>query len=104
MKCPACGFESPDGAEWCDLCKEPFRKKAPKPPPAPPAPAPVRTEADPKGDPVAALSGLAGLGDGERIPVLPGWVRAIAWGFLALWALLALVVFGFYFGKKGLGQ
>ncbi|MFH1724694.1 MAG: hypothetical protein ABII00_08735 [Elusimicrobiota bacterium] len=28
MKCPACGFETPDAQGWCDFCKEPFRKKA----------------------------------------------------------------------------
>ena len=27
MKCPACGFETPDTQAWCDFCKEPFRKK-----------------------------------------------------------------------------
>jgi hypothetical protein len=27
VKCPACGFESPDSAEWCDFCKEPLKKK-----------------------------------------------------------------------------
>src|SRR5262245_21735922 len=53
VKCPACGFDSPDAAQWCDFCKEPFAKKAakqaaPAPSPAPPpaslapAPPPVR--------------------------------------------------------------
>src|SRR5258705_162095 len=27
LKCPACGFDSPEGAAFCDMCKEPFKKK-----------------------------------------------------------------------------
>lgn len=27
MKCPACGMATPDAQDWCDFCKEPFRKK-----------------------------------------------------------------------------
>jgi hypothetical protein len=37
-KCPACAFDSPEGAAWCDFCKEPFLKKAK------PAPAPAKAE------------------------------------------------------------
>ena len=105
IKCPACGFDSPEGAEWCDFCKEPFRKKVRRPPPQPPAPVPQAAV-----PPEARLEGngslppdFAGFDSGERIPVPPRWVRAAAWGFLALWALLALLVFGFYLGKKALG-
>ena len=45
LKCPSCGFDSPEGAKWCDFCKEPFRRKE-APPPAPaaaPAPGPKLT-------------------------------------------------------------
>lgn len=27
VRCPACGFESVEGAQWCEFCKEPFVKK-----------------------------------------------------------------------------
>jgi putative endonuclease len=27
LKCPKCGFDSPDERSWCDLCGEPFRKE-----------------------------------------------------------------------------
>lgn len=30
IRCPACGFESPDNSKWCDFCKESFVRK-PKP-------------------------------------------------------------------------
>ncbi|MCX5788147.1 MAG: hypothetical protein NTX64_06515 [Elusimicrobia bacterium] len=104
MKCPACGFDSPEGAEWCDFCKEPFRKKkAPKPPPAPLPPAPAPAEAKPA-DSGSVPSEFTGFETGERIPIVPGWVRIAAWGFLALWALLPLLVFGLYLGRKALGR
>lgn len=34
MKCPACGFETPDEQAWCDFCKEPLRKRKPAAPEA----------------------------------------------------------------------
>ena len=91
MKCPACGFDSPEGAQWCDFCKEPFFKKAPKPTPARPTSGGV------------IPSEFAALDAGERIPIIPKWVRLVSWGFLALWALVGLIVFGFYIAKKGFG-
>ena len=108
MKCPACGFDSPDDAGWCDLCKEPFRRKAAAPPPPVPLP-PVPVAAAPA--PPAPRPGGAsdvpvefeGFDPGERIPVIPRWVKYCAWAFLAMWALVALVVFGFVLGKKALG-
>ena len=31
MKCPACGSENAEGLDWCDFCKEPFKKGGKKP-------------------------------------------------------------------------
>ncbi|MEK7859687.1 MAG: hypothetical protein AAB320_11170 [Elusimicrobiota bacterium] len=66
MKCPACGFDSPDDAPWCDLCKEPLRKQADKKPPV--------------------------MKDDEKVPLPPPWLRAFAWGFLGLWIVIGLVL------------
>jgi hypothetical protein len=109
MKCPACAFESPDEAEWCDFCKEPFRKKAASPPPptaAKPTPAAPAFDAATLSSPRKAEKNgslppeFAHLDPGERIPILPPWVRLAAWGLLTFWFVAAMVVFGYYFGKK----
>jgi hypothetical protein len=79
-KCPACGFDSPDAAAFCDFCKEPFVKK-PKP-----------------ADPLAGLT----KEQAEKLPAAdllkkdlpprepaPAWLRPAAWTFLAVMLLAA---------------
>lgn len=73
LKCPACGFDSPDAALYCDFCKEPFRG-APK---APVDPAAIELKPDP-----------------EQVPVLPPWARMGAWLFLGLWIIIGCIVAG----------
>ncbi|MBI4424452.1 MAG: hypothetical protein HY554_12020 [Elusimicrobia bacterium] len=97
MKCPACGFDSPDDAGWCEFCKEPFRKKGPARPPAAP----------PAAGPKPSTNGASGVGpefahldSGENIPILPPWLRPAAWAFLALWLLCGLVLLGYYLGTR----
>lgn len=96
-KCPACGFESAEGAQWCDFCKEPFNKKrpeaapAPEPKPATPPPAlgPISLEDLPR-EALAKLPAelLPGM-DGERIPEPPKWLKPLAYAFLGLVLLAA---------------
>lgn len=54
VKCPTCRFESPDGAEWCEFCKEPFRRKGT--PTKPPDPASVESSLE---------------SDSEKMPEIP---------------------------------
>ncbi|MFA6029333.1 MAG: hypothetical protein WC969_05740 [Elusimicrobiota bacterium] len=82
MKCPACGFETPDAQGWCDFCKEPFRrtqKDAPASaepahaaPPAPvvPAPAPAKSPAIVPSAPAAVPASPAGSASTEPAPKL----------------------------------
>jgi hypothetical protein len=94
-KCPACGFESPDPAQWCDLCKEPFRN-------APPA-------ADPEG----ARKALPGQGippeflaldTGGKIPHAPPWLRYAAWSILAAWFVVVMALLGAYLSRQDAQQ
>ena len=97
-KCPACKFDSPEGAAWCDFCKEPFQKKAKPHPEAPPAPRPEAA-------PPANLGELKKLTPEElfkrlpaelskdaaadqAIPRLPPWFRPLAYCILALLAVM----------------
>ena len=98
MKCPACGFDSPDDAAWCDFCKEPFRKGPPPPRLSPPATPPV-PEGKRNGAPPAEF---AHLDPGERIPTMPPWVRLAAWAFVGFWFVWGMVLLGFYLGKQRL--
>lgn len=75
VKCPSCGFDSAEGAAWCEMCKEPFGK--PKP------------DED--------LKKLAALE--ERLPTIPRWARLGAWVFLGLWVIFLLSLLGAYFAK-----
>src|SRR5882672_10910137 len=105
IHCMACGFESQDTANWCEFCKEPFRKKPAPPKAAPPkaslppnapltykgagAPPPgMHPLPGPKGkkDPdearvkalMAALPDLKPSPDEEKIPALPPWFKTFA--------------------------
>ena len=78
-KCPACGFESPDGAICCDFCKEPFRRSRP---------APEKAAAPPGGIPPE----FQGLDTGGSIPPVPPWLRYAAWAVLAA-CLVAIMAF-----------
>jgi hypothetical protein len=74
VKCPSCGFDSPEGALFCDFCKEPFAKKK-------------------KADPLAGLSTEEILK--KDLPPRaepPAWLRPLAWTFLALILAVAAVV------------
>ena len=85
MKCPACGFESPEGALWCDFCKEPFKKKA--------APAPSPDQEPRLGPEALKLTPeeLAFLDDSGKIPSLPPWVRYAAWALVGIWLVWGLI-------------
>ncbi|MBI4375351.1 MAG: hypothetical protein HY549_02765 [Elusimicrobia bacterium] len=80
-RCPSCGFDSADGALYCDFCKEPFLKR--KKPGAPEALASAASASDPL---------LMLQADEDKIPRLPGWVRVAAWGLLALVLLSAALM------------
>ncbi len=80
IRCPACGFESPDTAQWCDFCKEPFRK-APQPKP---------------GIPPEFLA----LDTGGKITSTPPWLRYAAWSVLAAWLIAILALMGAYLAKQ----
>lgn len=82
MKCPSCGFESADGAGWCDFCKEPFR--AAKPAQAPPA---EKLTAE-------ALADIVLPPDPEQVPTIPQWARLGAWIFLGLWIIFGCILAG----------
>ena len=98
MKCPACGFETPDAQAWCDFCKEPFRGKGSEsisPPPAAVAaagvPAAVMAKLMAEG---GRSKGEPGAGEippeflhldaGEKVPAVPPIVRQLAWAFLVI--------------------
>ncbi len=96
MKCPACGFETPEAHGYCDFCKEPFRKKpepakAPKPQPkveVPPAVMAKLLEVSAEtgkhaGPPAAIPLEFAHLDAGEKIAGPSALLRAAAWMFLS---------------------
>jgi hypothetical protein len=113
VKCPACGFDTPEEQGYCDFCKEPFRIKKPapqsKPEPARPAPAAPRKVDVPKEVllklqevRVAEIKGSAGsaeippefsgLDTGGSIPVLSPIVKKAAWAFLAVCVLWIFIL------------
>jgi hypothetical protein len=122
MKCPACGFETPDSQAWCDFCKEPFKKPTPKAPaaaasapaaaapvdPAPAAPAeapasPGPAKAAPAAVPLdpAAVKGMSNEkimellkmdAAQDSIPATAPATRYVAWAFLAAVFLMLMVL------------
>lgn len=118
VKCPSCGFDSPDGAQWCDFCKEPFKKK--ERPPATgatsPAAAPPSTPAAPKTQTPSSSPKnieelpqevrakiqtlLAAPDDREKVPAIPNWFRALAWLFMAVWLVSGIIVGGILLGRQ----
>jgi hypothetical protein len=102
MKCPACGFETPDTQNWCDFCKEPFKRPAPAAAPEPaqktPALDAVRLSEEALRKVITPEKALDLLKQsaGERIPVVPQNIRILAWAFFALvmvaFAVTALVM------------
>ncbi|HAM36244.1 MAG TPA: hypothetical protein DEB40_12685 [Elusimicrobia bacterium] len=97
VKCPACGFESPDSAQWCDFCKEPFRKASKKEPSIQPPPEKPKIEAVPNGQiPPHFLD----MDTGGNIPVLPSWVRYAAWAVLGAWLIAMITLFTTYMAKQ----
>lgn len=92
VKCSRCGFDSPDGASWCDFCKEPFAKK-PKAsaPAAVPEPAPARLAGLTK-EGVETLA-VDQLLKPEEPPIAapPGWLRPLAWIMLAATIVLGTI-------------
>ncbi len=103
MKCPSCGFDSPDDAPYCDLCKEPFRRPARRAPapaaPAVPAPAAGARELPPA---VAAqLDEQLALAQGQdKLPAAPPWLKTFAWVFLGIWLATGLVVAGMLLSRR----
>ena len=106
MKCPACGFETPDSQGWCDFCKEPFRRSAQPEPAARKEPVPASperpSETPPSApsvpvDPASAgnlssekIFDLLRLDSQERVPTAPPSARYLAWAFLAVMSLVLL--------------
>lgn len=108
VRCPACGFDSPDEARWCDFCKEPFRKKeapaAAAPPPAAAAPRPLAPEPEPRPAPEPSqpvdprveqlAKQLSVTGDGLKLPALPPYFKYLAWAFFGAWFFTGAVLGG----------
>ena len=103
MKCPACGFETPEEQGHCDFCKEPFRRKAEPPrnakaqpkvdiPPAVMAKLmEVRVEGKKSAGPPAVIPPeFAHLDAGERLPGASALLRFAAWTFLATVILIGV--------------
>ena len=82
-ECPACGFDSPDGAICCDFCKEPFRRGRPAAPPKP---------AEGPGAGSGIPPEFRGLDTGGSVPPVPPWLRYAAWAVLAV-CLVAIMAF-----------
>ena len=105
VKCKACGFDSADGADWCEMCKEPFHKRvAAKPAPAAAKPAaPELADAQAAAE-VAALKKLSPeellkrlpmeleRDRGETVPTVPPWFRTAAYLFALVMGILTLVL------------
>ncbi|MDD5657453.1 MAG: hypothetical protein PHF00_09405 [Elusimicrobia bacterium] len=100
VKCPACGFESPDGASWCDFCKEPFAKKAAPPeiPDAPPSGPSKEVLARAAQD--AALARDLLRSDQDKIPAAPDWLRWAAWLLLGAVVIFAMTMLGIFLAKR----
>jgi len=95
-RCPACGSESPDSAQWCDLCKEPFRKVRPAPALGASATA-VKTKDQKAADPEETIPPeFLALDSGGKIPSLPNGIRCVAWSVLGVWLVAMLVLLGKY--------
>jgi len=91
VKCPACGFESPDPAQWCDFCKEPLRRERRA------APAPDQKAGEPKkGIPAEFLA----LDTGGTIAHAPSWLRYAAWSVLAAWFVVVMALLGAYLARQ----
>ena len=85
MKCQACKFDSPAGAQWCDFCGNPFNGKSPRP-----------TSSLPK--PMESMQPGATSSWTVKWATLPAWVRFAVWAFLAVWMLEIAFLAGY---KKG---
>ncbi|MCX5794470.1 MAG: hypothetical protein NTY77_03095 [Elusimicrobia bacterium] len=97
VRCPACGCESPDSAQWCDLCKEPFRRGRP-------AAAPAANPA-PAGEPKTGIPPeFLALDTGGKIPAAPPWLRYAAWSVVAACVILIMAFLGAYLAKQSLPQ
>lgn len=131
MKCPACGMETSDAQEWCDFCKEPFRRKkkseaakaAEQPKAQPPQESPKPAVKDNKGvltpellaklqaqrtqsqvvDPTRGEipAEFLHLDTGERIPVVSPAVRKLAWGFLTIVFIWVIVFTAIILSRGG---
>ena len=87
VKCPACGCDSADGAAFCDLCKEPFLRKArPKPAPVPQAPNPL---AGMTKEQLLESSEKLLKSDSPQVQAPPPWLRPLSYLFL-----MAMLAFG----------
>ena len=93
VRCPACGFDSPDSAQWCDFCKEPFRQA--RPPAA--NPEGVRKALEPgQGIPPEFLA----LDTGGKVPAAPRWLRYAAWSTLAAWLIVIMALMAAFMAKQ----
>lgn len=133
VKCPSCGFDSPESAQWCDFCKEPFRRKEAKLPESPPLPAAPpgpkltyrvpptvaaqeRAKSSPAADKPPAmpddlppeahqrLTAALSVEEAEKVPAAPKWVRWAAWAFLGIWFIAGMILTGVMLGRQKLQQ
>ncbi|MDD5629606.1 MAG: hypothetical protein PHU21_11115, partial [Elusimicrobia bacterium] len=92
----------PGQAQWCDFCKEPFRKAVPAPLPA--------AQADPRAAAQGAEAGAGipseflALDSGGRIPAPPPWLRYAVWSVLGACVLLIMSLLGAYLARQGAPQ
>lgn len=87
VKCPSCGFASAGGAQWCDMCKQPFNKAQPAAAAEPPKPA----------SPEDLLKKLAV--EEKKVPPVPSWARMAAWVFLGVWIIFGFILLGAYMAR-----
>lgn len=96
VKCPSCGFESADGAQWCDMCKQPFNKA--RPAAAQAVKDPPKAPEDLKKAPADEL--LKKLASEEqKVPPVPPWARMAAWVFLGMWIIFGCILAGVYMAR-----
>lgn len=85
-------MDSPDGAAWCDFCKEPFQKKAAAKPAAP-APEVAALKALPAEELLKRLPDeLKRDAEKEKIEGFPPWLITAARLFLVFWVFLLIAV------------
>jgi hypothetical protein len=108
MKCPSCGFDSPEGASWCDFCKHPFKREKSAPARAPSAPSSeprIKKLIEDLPDEVRAKLPAhleAAAAEEEQVRGVSREVRLMAWAFFGFWFLLFMIAAGMLLGRRKL--